>query len=145
MRGRLTQPQSKLHTTAKTFLQHSEPVTALYDGHCSLCIQAKVALSKLDVFRAIRFENFRDSKVLERFPKISESAAHAEIHVIAKDGKIDRGFDGFRYLTRYLPPFWPILPFLYLPGARWVGSRAYEWLARRRFLFGGAIDSEQLH
>ena len=110
--------------------------TALYDGNCSLCIYAKNALARLDIFQKIEFLDFRDPAVISRFPNVNPTAAHAEIHVVTRTGKIYRGFDGIRFMARFIPPFWPILPLLYLPGARWLGSRVYEWLARHRFIFG---------
>ena len=45
------------------------------------------------------------------------------------DGAIYGGFDAFRAMARVLPGLWPLLPFLYLPGARWIGT-AGLWLDR---------------
>ena len=94
------------------------------------------AVQKLDVWKKIEFANVREPQTLQQFPQIKKSPTLAEIHVVTGNGKVFRGFKAFRYLARYLPLLWPILPLLYLPGASWVGQRAYEWLARRRFLFG---------
>lgn len=52
-------------------------------------------------------------------------------------GRLSGGFDALRRLALLLPPLWPALPFLWLPGASWAGPRLYEALARLRFRLSG--------
>ena len=42
------------------------------------------------------------------------------------------GFSAYRALSWKLPVFWPLLPLLYLPGARLIGDAVYRRIAERR-------------
>ncbi|MGH7540224.1 MAG: DCC1-like thiol-disulfide oxidoreductase family protein, partial [Gemmatimonadota bacterium] len=48
------------------------------------------------------------------------------------EGRVYRGFFAFRALARALPPLWPVLPLLHLPGVASLGVRVYDRVARAR-------------
>jgi hypothetical protein len=69
-----------------------------------------------------------------REPPLEPNRLLEEMHLLTPDGRgILHGFGAFRWMAWRLPPLWPLLPFLYLPGMTSVGQRAYLWVARNRF------------
>jgi len=66
-------------------------------------------------------------------PGLDPARLMAEMHVVAPDGRVDHGFRAFRRLAWDLPPLWPLVPLLYLPGVPTIGQRLYLWVARNRF------------
>jgi len=54
-----------------------------------------------------------------------------EMYVIAR-GRAYRGFHGFRALALALPAFWPLAPWLFLPGISALGASLYGYIARNR-------------
>lgn len=96
-----------------------------YDGHCQLCQSTVEILRRLDLFERLRLTDFRH-------PSISQETLAEQMHVVER-GRIFRGFDGYRRLAVVLPMGWLLLPFLWLPGAAWVGSQVYTRIARGRF------------
>ena len=50
-------------------------------------------------------------------------------------GKLTDGFYAFRRMSPRLPMIWWLVPFLYLPGAGFIGQTVYDGVARHRLLF----------
>ena len=106
-------------------------ITAFYDGQCRLCRACCRWLGWLDWRDRIRF---RDLHSLEPQP---EPALLGEIHVLVGARRLT-GFAGLRRMLRELPLGLPVWLLLHVPGAAWLGRRAYRWVARNRYRIGGA-------
>ena len=52
------------------------------------------------------------------FPTLTREACLADMHVVKPDGKPVTRYIAYRNLAWAMPVTWPVLPLLYLPGAR---------------------------
>jgi hypothetical protein len=73
-----------------------------------------------------------DKEVARRYPRLEHADLLLEMHVVDARGRVWRGFHAFRRLARILPPLWPLLPFLYLPGVPLLGGALYARIAASR-------------
>ncbi len=105
-------------------------ITALYDGQCSLCRACCRWLRGLDWRDRIAFI---DLHTTEAQP---QPALMGEIQVLVGAQRLT-GFDGARRLLRELPLGMPVWLLLHVPGAAWLGKRAYRLVARNRYRIGG--------
>jgi predicted DCC family thiol-disulfide oxidoreductase YuxK len=110
-------------------------LTVLYDGQCEFCRRSVRLLQKLDWRGRLHFADGRDPANLPPTPApLDPRRLLEEMHVVTPDRRrVFHGFAAFRRIARLLPPLWPIVPFLYLPGVPWLGQRLYLWVARNRF------------
>jgi hypothetical protein len=53
------------------------------------------------------------------------------MNVVSRE-RVYRGFNGYRIIALALPAFWPLVPWLFLPGISWLGAKAYKYVARNR-------------
>ncbi len=118
--------------------QTQRPV--FYDGHCVFCTRTVQFLAALDVGRRLQLIDFRTPNLLAQWPTLDLARADRELLIVTSSGKWLGGFFALRYLVWSLPLLWITGPFWYLPGMRWVGPRAYDWVARHRYLFMGRCD-----
>ena len=108
----------------------------LYDGGCGFCLASVKRLAVLDVFGRVELIDFHSVAALAALhPDLTPQKCHSRMQLVEPSGRLSEGFLAFRRLCLKLPLFFPIVPLLYLPGAGWVGQRAYDGVARRRFLF----------
>ena len=109
-------------------------LTVLFDGDCGLCQRTVGFLRRLDLLRRVQFKDVVADweEIHRRFPSLSQEACLTEMHVVAPDGKVFLGFDGYRALAWDLPLGWVIVPFLYFPGVPWAGRRVYRAVAGGR-------------
>jgi predicted DCC family thiol-disulfide oxidoreductase YuxK len=107
----------------------------LYDGHCALCRKSVAQLKKLDWLGVVRYADARDHEHLPvTNPPLNPDRLLEEMHLLTPGGgPVYHGFGAFRWLAWRLPLFWPVAPFLYLPGVPTLGQRIYLWVARNRF------------
>ena len=112
----------------------------LFDGSCGVCRRTVEIVQRLDVLgRVDVLDAAQEWEAVEtRYSGLSQRQCLEQMHVLRPGGRIARGFDGYRALARALPIAWPALPLLYLPGARHVGARVYNSVARRRHRHGCA-------
>ena len=54
--------------------------------------------------------------------------------LLEPNGRLSGGFEAFARMCLRLPLLWWLVPFVHLPGAGWVGSRVYRWVATHRYL-----------
>lgn len=115
-------------------------ITILFDGHCGLCLRSIFALQLLDWADRLRYADFRDADTRSReAPGITLATLDKALHARLPDasGSAARaryltGFDAFRRIARELPPLWPLVPVLHLPGAAPLGRRIYARIAAKR-------------
>jgi predicted DCC family thiol-disulfide oxidoreductase YuxK len=107
----------------------------LYDGGCPLCQRSIRLLKRFDWLRKLRPQDCRDIANLPRCEvPLDPKRLLEEMHVVTPDRKrAYAGFAAFRWMSWRLPPTWCVAPFLYLPGARWLGNKLYLWIARNRY------------
>lgn len=110
-----------------------------FDGLCSLCNRSVETLRGLDWWGRLRFidlESAESDPPLREHPEVSIADLRRELHVVAPDQTVYRGFFAFRRIARELPTLWPVLPLLYLPGASVVGPSVYRRVALKRHRSG---------
>jgi predicted DCC family thiol-disulfide oxidoreductase YuxK len=111
------------------------PAILLFDGECAFCRKGVSILRRMDWLNRIAYRDARDTANL---PPCSEPLEPQklldEMHVVTPDGQ--RAFAGYRairWLSWRVPPLWLVAPLLYLPGALWLGTWVYRWIAKNRF------------
>ncbi|MBM3270558.1 MAG: DUF393 domain-containing protein [Candidatus Sericytochromatia bacterium] len=113
------------------------PAIAFYDGACGFCRRTRGVLARLDVFHAVTWKDFREPGALAGFPQVDPDACERALQLVVPGRPAPlAGFAAFRWLAGRLPVAWPLVPVLHLPGAGWLGERAYAWVAERRFGLG---------
>jgi predicted DCC family thiol-disulfide oxidoreductase YuxK len=111
------------------------PITLLYDGMCPFCGRTVRILRSMDLFRRIKFEDFRSVDLAvfnhRHAAGVTRAALENEMFVCAR-GKGYSGFEAYRVLALALPPLWPVAPLLFVPGAATLGTVVYGYIARNR-------------
>ena len=105
-----------------------------YDGLCPLSIRSMTVMCYFDVFNRVQYHNLEvDSALLRaQHPHISMDECRADMHALAPDGSVYKGFFAFRILTKYIPLLWPVWLCLHLPGLNIVGTKVYRYVAAKR-------------
>ena len=113
-------------------MSKNKPVTAFYDGKCGICITAKNFTEKLDRQHNIRFVNLWEAEELIKDTSIKKTDLAEEIHVIAKEGEIYRGYFAIKYLAANI--FWlrPLRLLFKLPFIDFIGVKLYKIVAQNR-------------
>lgn len=113
-----------------------------YDGECGFCTLSVRVLAKADLFSRVTWAAFQE---LPEPPQgltweDLDAAAYLEVvhsvalpHGTGKRSRWYRGFYAIRMLTLRLPPLFPLVPLLWLPGANKLGEAAYAWVAANRY------------
>jgi predicted DCC family thiol-disulfide oxidoreductase YuxK len=119
-----------------------ERYAMLFDGSCGLCQRTVQVVRRLDVLDRIDvLDVARDwPSVASRYPGLSQAACLEDMHLVTPRGDVETGFDAYRVMARSIPAAWPIMPLLYLPGARAIGRRVYRAVARHRLSSSCAVD-----
>lgn len=122
-------------TAPATTTSQQRATTVLYDGQCEFCRRSVRLMQRLDWRGRLHFADGRDAANLPPTPEpLDPRRLLEEMHLVMPDGRrVFRGFAAFRRISRLLPPLWPLVPFLYIPGVPWLGQRIYLWVARNRF------------
>ena len=112
-----------------------------YDGECGFCTLSVRILAVADLFGRVQWVPFQG--LPEPPPGLTwedlDAAAYLEVvhkvalpHGSGKRSRLYRGFYAIRMLTLRLPPLFPLVPLLWLPGVNKVGEAAYGWVAANR-------------
>jgi predicted DCC family thiol-disulfide oxidoreductase YuxK len=119
---------------------HRWQIEVLYDGSCALCRRTVRLLSALDLFSAFQFHDFRrlDLAAYNKSHELTLELADldASMHAVARGG-VFRGFAAYRLFAQAVPLFWPLVPFVFLPGIQSLGDRVYARIAPHRARFAG--------
>ncbi len=108
-------------------------VLLFHDSHCGLCRRTMHTLSRLDWLKRLQRIDIHDEEARKHAaPDLRYEDLDKSMHIRLADGSTLAGFRAFRRLSYSLPPLWPLMPFLYLPGAARIGERIYATIADRR-------------
>ncbi len=112
-----------------------DQATVLFDGTCAFCQKSVSILKRLDWRRRL---DCRDANDTANWPATQPPLDHGrlmeEMHVVPPGStKAYAGFAAFRWMAARMPPTWPLVPFLYIPGVPWLGQKVYEWIAKHRY------------
>jgi len=111
-----------------------ERAVVLYDGECAFCQRSVKLLKRLDWLGRFASQDARDVPRLPPCdPPLDPAKLLEEMHIVPVAGAPRAGFRAYRWMAWRLPPLWPAVPFLYLPGATWLGNRLYRWVAKHRY------------
>src|SRR6266545_7985726 len=107
----------------------------LYDGLCPLCCRTVRVLGALDLFARLEFLDFRRLDLDDYNRRLGLGLAHRDLEqemYVVDRGKAYRGFRGYRRIALAIPAFWPLAPWLFLPGISFLGAYVYGRVARNR-------------
>ncbi|MBZ0135087.1 MAG: DCC1-like thiol-disulfide oxidoreductase family protein [Planctomycetes bacterium] len=112
-----------------------------YDGMCPICKKSQRTVRCLDWLKRFEFADVHDRTRAEaELPEVTYGDMLKEMYVKRPDGKWFGGYDAFRAMAPVLPLCWPLVPFMWLPGARFIGKRVYKWVARNRYKYAKCDD-----
>jgi len=107
----------------------------LYDGQCGFCLESIRRLRVLDLFGWVDPVDFHAQPDLAKLnPALTPERCRSEMVLLEPNGRLSGGFQAFARLTYRLPFLMWLAPFAHLPGADWVGTRIYRWVAAHRYL-----------
>lgn len=108
-------------------------MVVLFDGGCPMCRRLVRRLQRLDWRHRLTFADATDARVrLQYAPGLDEATALTAMHVVAPDGSIRSGFDGFLRIARVVPLLWLPGAIGALPGIRSLGRFVYALVAGNR-------------
>ena len=113
----------------------------LYDGRCGFCLWSVKRLRVLDLFGWVDPLDFHAQPDLARLnPALTPERCRSEMVLLEPNGRASGGFEAFARLCARLPLLMWLAPLVRAPGAAWVGTRLYRWVAAHRsFLHRGVI------
>jgi predicted DCC family thiol-disulfide oxidoreductase YuxK len=115
--------------------------TVFYDGMCPVCRKSRRMMERLDWLGRLQYEDIHDRVKADReLPAVTYADMLKQIYVKRPDGSYFGGYDAFRAISAVLPLMWPLVPFMWLPGARFVGKRLYKFIAKNRFRYAKCDD-----
>jgi len=110
----------------------------IYDGECNFCIGQVNNLRRLDCCGGrLSYLSLHDERVGERYPDLTKDQLMEQMYVVDGEGNRHGGADAVRYLSRRLPPLWPAMPILHLPGTANLWRWLYHQVAKRRYKLAG--------
>ena len=126
--------------TAPAPADRPEGDVVIYDGHCRICTGQIRRLARWDWRRRLAFLSLHDAEVARRYPDLSHDDLMRQMYVVDRRGRRHGGAAAVRYLSRVLPPLWPLAPLLHLPGSLPLWNWCYRQVAERRYRFGRTGD-----
>jgi predicted DCC family thiol-disulfide oxidoreductase YuxK len=107
----------------------------LYDGQCGFCKASVSRLAVLDVFGQVQLQDFYAAGDLSALhPALTQERCRSEMVLIEPGGRLSGGFGAFQRLCARLVMLKAFAPLVHLPGAAWIGSAVYRWVASHRYL-----------
>jgi predicted DCC family thiol-disulfide oxidoreductase YuxK len=117
-----------------------EPLHVIYDGQCLFCIRSLKLFCAVDFMHV--FSDAHDkSRISVTFPELRDADFDNAMFVVTESRKVSRGFFAFRRMIWGSPLTWLLIPIFYFPGAGFVGTGVYAWVARNRLKFGCRSDA----
>ncbi|MBI2071057.1 MAG: DUF393 domain-containing protein [Elusimicrobia bacterium] len=107
----------------------------IFDGDCGFCQAALARVRVLDPTGRLEPVDFRTTDTAALHSSLTNEACRARMYLLESDGRLSGGFHAFRRLTVCLPMLWPMALVVNIPGLKFIGEPAYDWVARNRFGF----------
>jgi predicted DCC family thiol-disulfide oxidoreductase YuxK len=108
-----------------------------YDAACVACVRGRHRVGRLFESRGFEWLPLQTPGAGARL-RVPESAFERRMHLLTAEGRVFDNADALGVLCRSVWWLWPLGMLLRLPGIRGLARRAYDWLARHRYCFGGA-------
>ncbi len=111
-------------------------VKVIYDGHCQFCVGSIKMLKVMDLFARLTFVDYHtqgDLTLLHR--DLTFAKVHSQLYLIEPCGNLHGGFFAFRRVTWLLPMLYPLIFFVYFPGANILGPFLYNCISKNRYFF----------
>jgi len=139
-------PWDRVATRLTAQRSNSKRYALIFDGVCGLCQRTVAVARSLDLMGRVDFLDAvkQWTEIEKRCPHLNQEQCLAEMHVITSRGQVRTGFDAYRALAWVLPLGWLVLPALYIPGARALGSRIYRATASPRHRAACPLPSSAL-
>ena len=94
-------------------------------------------MAKADWFQRVKWTPGQE---LSSFPSgLTRADLDEAMYLHDSRGRLHGGFFAVRRLALILPPLLPLAPFMWLPGARFLGVRVYAFIARNRGCLLGTV------
>jgi len=120
----------------------TEAIHVIYDGQCLFCIRSLRLFQAADVMHVFQFHDAHDEKLIaSKFPELAGADFEHAMFVVTAHRAVYRGFFAFRRMIWINPLTWVLIPLFYFPGASFLGTRLYAWVARNRLKFGCRSDA----
>ena len=114
-----------------------EPVHVIYDGQCRFCLRSLKIFSATDLMQVFRFHDAHDEQsIAAAFPELTHADFDNAMFAVTERRVVYRGFFAFRRMIWSSPLMWLLIPVFYFPGATFVGTRVYAWVAKNQLKFG---------
>ena len=110
----------------------------IYDGNCNFCRKNVTRIHRLDGQGRIAFVSLHDPFVTKNYPDLTHQMLMTQMYLVDRQGRRHAGPESLKYLSRKLPKLWPLAVILHIPFSMPVWQAIYRWIAKRRYLFGGA-------
>ena len=111
-------------------------INIIYDGDCGFCQRSLRFIKAFDLRQAFRLYDSRQPDTFDRFPVLQGADVDEAMYTVVSGEPLYRGFFAFRRLIWSNPLTRALIPVFYFPGARFLGPRVYDWVARNRNKFG---------
>lgn len=119
-----------------------EPLHVIYDGQCLFCIRSLKLFCAVDFMHVFSFYDAHDkSRISVTFPELRDADFDNAMFVVTESREVSRGFFAFRRMIWGSPLTWLLIPIFYFPGAGFVGTGVYAWVAKNRLKFGCRSDA----
>ena len=104
----------------------------LYDGACPKCRASMAFLTAGDPDRVLDPVDLTAVDVSSIHPSLTKEACMAAMHLVRRDGKIEKGYEAVMTALGWTPLFWPMSLARYVPGVSFLGRRVYDRVASTR-------------
>ena len=106
----------------------------IFDNKCSLCVDIKNKLEKLDKKnKFLWISSNKYAKTENIHSKINQQMLNSTIIVINQNNNIMTEFLACRYILSKIPLFYPILIFFYIPFiSLYIGNKVYNKISNSR-------------
>ncbi len=104
----------------------------LYDGACPKCRASMAVITAGDPDHVIQPVDLNAVDVAAIHPSLTRAACLESMHLVRRDGRVEKGYSAVMTVLGWTPLFWPFSLLRYIPGVSFVGNRVYNWVAANR-------------
>ena len=123
-----------------TLDERPDAYVLIYDGHCKFCRANVRWISSVDQGK-VAYVSLHDPIVAQRWPDLTHEQLMEHLYIIDGNDKY-AGAAAFRFLSRKLVAFWPLMPLMHIPGSLPLWQFGYDRVASIRYRFGRIEDCE---